>query len=180
LAPKNTILSSDLAEELGGFEISAVDSKISSEFSKFIEKQSSKKVTIYTLRRFTNKELEIKYTEKLYIHLLKNSKPSILLYMEPFEYYDSSSFTKINKLADDDRLLILNFNYNPIHLYYYLKQYNKKLVIAGLQYHLILSGIIAGCKIWPIYYDNKVKNILTKYGYVEPVNIRDIDFENLQ
>lgn len=132
-----------------------------------------------TLRRFKPHQLN-PYTQAVEKWLTEHPKvPVILALMEPREV-DLDGFEKLVQWQTSRPYArVIDFSYNPVALYHFLHRHREKLSYIGPQFHVLLIAHLAGVRLLPLAYDNKVSQLLTKLEYDGQIPISEISSSHL-
>ena len=156
--PSKTFLQKDLSFLLP--ELDLHDYK--QEAEKLDEVFGEGELVLISVRRF-QKKYENNYSQ-IVLETVKNN-PGIkfaVAMCEPREM-DPDNFAQLSAL-DYDNVRFLEFRYNPIALYLFLKAHNKKIIAIVPQFHGIILAHLAGVRFLPFFYDNKVSQLLKSIG----------------
>ena len=123
-----------------------------------------KEVNLIGLRRFSDKDIEKKYLAIVEATIKSNDQFSIMIFENVDDFtvdyediLDSHSFLKGRN--------IINFNYNPLALYFFFKKYRNNIKILTPQFHVIMIAIMSGVSHEPIAYDYKVFELLRNFNF---------------
>jgi len=173
---RHTYLSDDIA-----YMLPAVKQDISRELTVFNDAVSlgSEKTVMISVRRFKQDQVN-PYVDTIKTWLATHSEvPVILALMEPREV-DPRGFALLKSLQKNrDNAIVIDFDYNPMVLYHFFARHKKTLSYIGPQFHVQLVAHLAGVKLLPVFYDNKVSELLRLLHYDRPIAIRDISVSDI-
>ncbi len=138
--------------------------------------------TILTIRRFSEKNQKKDILKPIFEDFAKTNLEKNLVFgiLEPKEV-DPEGWNFISKISKFSKnFKIFEMNFNPIALIFFLKKRKDLIKIFAPQFHMIISAHIAGCKFFPMYYDNKVKELFEIIGISESFRIEKISQKNLE
>lgn len=135
---------------------------------------------LISLRRFKPHQLN-PYAKAVEQWLRDNpTTPVILALMEPREV-DPAGYEKLQKWqAAHSYARVIDFSYNPVALYYILHRYREQLSYIGPQFHVLLIAHLAGLRLMPLAYDNKVSQLLNKLEYGGQIPISEVSSDHLR
>jgi len=172
-----TYLSDDIA-----FTLNEVKEDVSKELAAFEENvcRIDEPTVMISLRRFKAGRGDG------YVHAVEswlNAHPNtrvILALMEPREN-DPVGFAQLKSWQRQrGNAVVIDFDYNPLVLYRFFKTYHNKLAYIGPQFHVQLVAHLAGVKLMPLVYDNKVAELLRKLQYDNPLKLENISPEHIK
>lgn len=106
--------------------------------------------------------------------------PVILALMEP-RNADSEGYKKLQKWQSARSYArVVDFSYNPVALYYVLQRHRDQLSYIGPQFHVLLIAHLAGVRLLPLAYDNKVSQLLDKLDYEGQIPIGNVSSDHLR
>ncbi|MBU4274265.1 polysaccharide pyruvyl transferase family protein [Patescibacteria group bacterium] len=128
-------------------------------------------------KKYSNNYLQI------ILGVIRNNpnKSFILATFEPREI-DPEGYALCFELSKNNKnVQYLEFRYNPVALYLYLKINKDKLITITPQYHGILLAYMAGCDFFPLSYDNKCRELLMVISKIKNIiNIYNLTVQDLQ
>ena len=168
---KQTYLSDDIA-----FMLPHITENVARDLAIFENNvgRVSKPTVMISLRRFKPNQSN-PYLDTVKTWLSQHPDvPVILAIMEP-RSVDPEGFKVLKSLQRTrGNAAVIDFSYNPIVLYQFFMRHKKKLSYIGPQFHVQLVAHLAGVKLLPVFYDNKVSQLLQKLEYDRPISISDI------
>jgi len=133
-----------------------------------------------SIRRFNDNRCK-KFKEDLIEVIISNpDKSFVLVGFEPSEIDADLDFFYNNLKAKAKNISYLEFDYNPIVLYLYLKANQDKIITIFLQFHGIVLSDIAKINFLPVYYDNKCRELLNNLGISNIVNMQELNISFIQ
>lgn len=135
---------------------------------------------LISIRRFQKKYKNDFSDLVLGIIATNQDKKFVVLQMEPREVDPEGYEFLLSLRKKFNNVQILDFSFNPIALFLFLKKYQHELVYIGPQYHGILSAFLNDIPTFPLVYDNKVENLFDQLGQRTRFSIYDIKQKNLQ
>lgn len=137
-------------------------------------------VTLVSLRRFKPNQAN-QYVEALETWLTRHPKQSVILaLMEPRKVDPDGYELLMRWQRERSGAAVVDFSYNPLALYEFFLRYSKRLSFIGPQFHVQLVAHLAGVRLLPLVYDNKVAELLRKLEYANPIAISDITPEAIE
>lgn len=137
-------------------------------------------VTLISLRRFKPQQAN-PYVDTIETWLKQHpERPVILALMEPREVDPAGYELLVRWQRERDNTAVVDFAYNPLSLYTFFLQYKDRLSFVGPQFHVQLVAHLAGVRLLPLVYDNKVAELLRKLDYQNPIAIADITADNIE
>ena len=135
---------------------------------------------LISLRRFKANQVN-PYAKAVERWLANNpTVPVVLALMEPRQV-DPSGYKKLQKWqAARSNARVIDFSYNPVALYYLLQRYRHQLSYIGPQFHVLLIAHLAGLRLMPLAYDNKVSQLLSKLEYDGQIPISSVSSDHLR
>lgn len=85
----------------------------------------------------------------------------------------------LRSLAKYKNVTFLEFDFNPVSLYKFFTAHRAHIKVISPQYHGQMVAHLAGVLFFPIYYDNKNIQFLHSCGIDNPINIQNIDVDEL-
>lgn len=134
----------------------------------------TKPTVMISIRRFKPNQPN-SYLESIKTWLSENPHvPVIFLLMEP-RGVDPEGFAVLKSLQRTrSNAVVVDFSYNPIVLYQFFVRRRKTLSYIGPQFHVQLVAYLAGVRLLPVFYDNKVSQLLHKLRYDHPIPISKV------
>ncbi len=116
------------------------------------------------VRRFHNKNMEKQSIEFIQQKVKKVEKEVIFFLFENRDLFRSEYDNIFRKIDITQKVKIVNFKYNPVVFYLWLKNYPKNVSLLAFQFHVIMIAYLAGVPFEPIAYDNKVVELFDIIG----------------
>lgn len=131
-------------------------------------------VTLISLRRFKPNQVN-PYIDAVDTWLIAHPNAAVILsLMEPREV-DPEGYQKLlDWQAGRSNTTVIDFRYNPMALYTFFLRHKDHLAFVGPQFHVQLVAHLAGVRLMPLVYDNKVGELLTKLNYQNQITIKAI------
>jgi len=135
---------------------------------------------VISLRRFKAHQLN-PYTKAVEKWLADHpTTPVILALMEPRDV-DPEGYARLQQWqAARSYARVIDFSYNPVALYYLLHKHRNVLSYIGPQFHVLLIAHLAGVRLLPLAYDNKVSQLLEKLDYDGQIPISEVSSDHLR
>lgn len=136
----------------------------------------SKKTIFISIRNYP------KETYQNYIYkIIENNKDKDFVFLE-FSAENDDQFLCKKLLFDRNykNVKIIEFYYNPVALYLFMKENNKKILSIFPQYHGQLVSFLTNTEFFPVIYDNKNRELIDTIGLNEYYNIESISHEKVQ
>ena len=139
----------------------------------------AKHTVMVSVRRFKPSQ-QNPYVSALEKWLLAYDKtPVILALMEPKEV-DPDGYALLKRWQRQrTHVTVIDFDYNPVALYRFFEKHRKNLSYIGPQFHVQLVAHLAGVRLFPLVYDNKVAELLSSLSYENRVAIADVTADEL-
>lgn len=150
-------------------------------FVHFLENENPKeRKLIITTRRFIPSKKN-NFNEVVQSFVEKNLDKKILfLTLEPKEI-DPIGFEFIKNLSSkSENFFFSDFSFNPLSFLFFLQKNSKNFAVIAPQFHMIISAYLSGCGFFPMYYDNKVKELFKIINKKNPIKIEDLKEDDLQ
>lgn len=123
-------------------------------------------LTILGLRRFSNGTIERRYFE-IVSRFLKNKKNISILAFEDINQFKDHYGRLLDRQIVLSDANVINYTYNPVALYFFLRKHKAKIDILTPQFHVIMVAALADVKYYPVSYDYKVSSLLSVLGREE-------------
>jgi polysaccharide pyruvyl transferase WcaK-like protein len=136
-------------------------------------------LVLVSFRRF-KKEYSNDYAQVL-LKAIENS-PNVNFLITTFEpkEVDPEGFKLAMSIASNNpKIQVLEFRYNPIALYLYMRIHHGRLKIITPQYHGMALAYLAGVKFMPLAYDNKCFELLNRIGEKKAISIYDVSYPEI-
>ncbi len=111
--------------------------------------------------------------------LANQDKKIILAIMEPKEI-NPGGFAFLNSLAKEKNIMAMDFRFNPVAFYFYLKSVGSHLTMIAPHYHAQVVALKSNIRFMPIVYDNKSAQLLKKSKVAEIHDIASLRAEGIQ
>jgi len=133
-----------------------------------------------TLRRFRNK-YKITFQNIIKEIVIRNPKKSFIITTfesntTEIEYYQEvyNSFKTISNAK------VIDFNFNPIALFFYLQSNRERIISITPQFHGQIVNYLAGVTFFPLSYDNKNIELFKIMGIKKYTSIGKVSVEDIQ
>lgn len=131
-------------------------------------------VTLISLRRFKPNQAN-QYIDAVDAWLTAHPQTAVILaLMEPREVDPEGYQQLLDWQAGRNNTAVIDFQYNPIDLYTFFLHHKHRLSFIGPQFHVQLVAHLAGVRLMPLVYDNKVGELLTKLNYENQIAIKTV------
>lgn len=137
-----------------------------------IQRTEMNSFVVVFLRRFERKNPYQEVVE----NLIRQRKDLcfVLCLAEPKDV-DPEGYRALIRLQEErSELSVIDFSYNPIALYLFLKKHQDKVRVIAPQFHVMLVAALAGASIFPLAYDNKCSELLTMLGFESSISIQKV------
>ena len=142
-----------------------------------LSKKRNEKTILIGFRRFHETE-KFRYENAVREVVAANlDKHIILAIFEPMDI-DAENYSFILKLQAQYKksdIRILEGSHNPLVIYSLIMEYAKQLIIISPQFHVVLTALLSKAAIYPIYYDNKVRQLLLAWNIKNAVSFREVE-----
>lgn len=140
----------------------------------------TKPTAMISIRRFKPNQSN-SYLKAIKTWLSENPHvPVIFILMEP-RSVDPEGFATLRSLQRTrTNSAVIDFAYNPTVLYEFFVRRRKTLSYIGPQFHVQLVAHLAGVRLLPVFYDNKVSQLLRKLRYGHPIPISKISSADIE
>lgn len=172
---RETYLSDDIA-----FLLPRIHEEVSEDLEKLDRIiDPSKHTVMISVRRFKPTQKN-PYADALEKWLQMDDKtPVVLALMEP-RAVDPDGYELLKRWQRlRKNVTVIDFDYNPVALYRFFELHQKNLSYVGPQFHVQLVAHLAGVRLFPLVYDNKVARLLETLRYENPVAIADVTTDKL-
>lgn len=137
-------------------------------------------VTLISLRRFKPQQAN-PYVDTIEEWLKQHPERQVILaLMEPREGDPVGYQLLMRWQHERGNAAVVDFTYNPLSLYTFFLQHKDQLSFIGPQFHVQLVAHLAGVRLLPLVYDNKVAELLRELDYRNPIAIADITADSLE
>jgi len=164
------------------FYIYKLNQSIYIEEINLIEKKVkiSDKNIIITIRKFSKKFYN-NYDKIVSQIINSNNNKNIILALLETKLIHKEGYKFLKIISNKYRnVKIIDFDYNPVAFFYFLKKYKDKILVISPQYHGQIISFLAGINFLPIKYDNKNYEFFKKIKIHNFYDIKKLDINIVQ
>jgi polysaccharide pyruvyl transferase WcaK-like protein len=133
-----------------------------------------------TIRRFSGRN-NANYQKAILEVIQKNISKKICISLFETKEIDVDGYKFLTSISINNKnITILDFDFNPVALFFLFQKHNKDIIIISPQFHGQVMANVTNTPFLPISYDNKNSELFNLLGIKNFIKFKDITYLDMQ